>query len=48
MEAIYFDEGVRNAKRQQLETKALDVRLTVLFNTFYYYLANSPQPTCIF
>ncbi|XP_043807746.1 protein ROOT HAIR DEFECTIVE 3 homolog 2 isoform X3 [Manihot esculenta] len=25
MEAIYFDEGVRNAKRQQLETKALDL-----------------------
>ncbi|GAV78733.1 RHD3 domain-containing protein [Cephalotus follicularis] len=24
MEAIYFDEGVRNAKRQQLESKALD------------------------
>ncbi|XP_057986090.1 protein ROOT HAIR DEFECTIVE 3 homolog 2 isoform X2 [Hevea brasiliensis] len=25
MEAIYFDEGVRNTKRQQLETKALDL-----------------------
>ncbi|GLT59121.1 hypothetical protein SLA2020_319580 [Shorea laevis] len=24
MEAIYFDEGVRNAKRQQLESKVLD------------------------
>ncbi|XP_054777349.1 protein ROOT HAIR DEFECTIVE 3 homolog 2 isoform X2 [Prosopis cineraria] len=24
MEAIYFDEGVRNAKRKQLESKALD------------------------
>ncbi|KAI4299294.1 hypothetical protein L6164_032765 [Bauhinia variegata] len=24
-EAIYFDEGVRNAKRQQLESKALDL-----------------------
>ncbi|KAI4296630.1 hypothetical protein L6164_036575 [Bauhinia variegata] len=24
VEAIYFDEGVRNAKRQQLESKALD------------------------
>ncbi|KAF5472111.1 hypothetical protein F2P56_008851 [Juglans regia] len=25
MEAVYFDEGVRNAKRQQLESKALDL-----------------------
>ncbi|XP_025012536.2 protein ROOT HAIR DEFECTIVE 3 homolog 2 isoform X2 [Ricinus communis] len=25
MEAIYFDEGVRNAKRKQLETKALEL-----------------------
>lgn len=30
MEAVYFDDGVRNAKRQQLESKALDVRLHVL------------------
>jgi len=26
-EAIFFDEAVRNAKRKQLESKALDVRL---------------------
>ncbi|XP_042945155.1 protein ROOT HAIR DEFECTIVE 3 homolog 2-like isoform X2 [Carya illinoinensis] len=25
MEAVYFDEGVRNAKRKQLESKALDL-----------------------
>ncbi|KAJ0959827.1 hypothetical protein J5N97_000468 [Dioscorea zingiberensis] len=25
MEAIYFDEGVRNSRRHQLETRALDV-----------------------
>jgi hypothetical protein len=26
MEAIYFDEGVRSSKRQQLESKLLQVR----------------------
>ncbi|KAH9795743.1 protein ROOT HAIR DEFECTIVE 3 [Citrus sinensis] len=28
MEAVYFDEGVRNAKRKQLESKALDAIIT--------------------
>lgn len=30
METIYFDEGVRTTKRQQLNSKALDVRFNLL------------------
>ncbi|KAM5551360.1 hypothetical protein ABKV19_026272 [Rosa sericea] len=29
MEAIYFDEGVRNSRRHQLKTRALDKRVAV-------------------
>lgn len=31
MESTYFDEGVRNAKQQQLKSKALSVRSHRLF-----------------
>lgn len=37
MEALYFDEGVRNAKRKQLESKALDVRLYILFIVLFIF-----------
>lgn len=37
MEAVYFDEGVRNAKRKQLESKALDVRLYILFYCIVHF-----------
>ena len=41
MEAIYFDEGVRNSKQQFLESKVLDVwllSLSLYFNRGFSYV----------
>ena len=38
VESTYFDESVRNAKRQQLKSKVLDVRLQSLFMMQYTFL----------
>lgn len=38
MEAFYFDEGVRTSKRQQLESKLLQVLLEILIHAGWQVL----------
>lgn len=45
-EAIFFDEAVRNAKRKQLESKALDVRLLPAFYDFILNFYRADMGCC--
>ncbi|KAE8671723.1 hypothetical protein F3Y22_tig00111941pilonHSYRG00192 [Hibiscus syriacus] len=40
-EAIYFDEGVTNAKRKQLESKALDVSSVCFYHFDAYFVSKA-------
>lgn len=42
LEAIYFEEDVRNAKRQYLESKALQARQTLL----YFFILDDEMQVC--
>jgi len=43
-ETIYFDDAVRNAKRKQLESNALDVRLPATSKGFILILVMAYDP----
>lgn len=43
-ETIYFDDSVRNAKRKQLESNALDVRLPATSKGFILILVMDYDP----
>ncbi|KAH7569561.1 hypothetical protein JRO89_XS06G0186500 [Xanthoceras sorbifolium] len=45
-ETIYFEEGVRNAKRRQLESKALDVRLHLLISILFNFVVGMKELLC--